>query len=293
VWVDRKGVEQPFAGEPVGPYLTSRISPDGQKVVTAMRRGATRSADLWVYDIARGTPTRLTFTGDNSSPVWSPDSSRVVFSGLRVIGADGSGQPASLSTSEIVRTPAAWSAAGITFLQRTPAGSGIWTLPMDGSRPLAPKSVVESTFTLTHPDISPDGRYVAYISNESGTPELYVQSYPGGGEKTRISTTGAGEPMWTANGRELLFRTATPERQQFFSAAIRSMSPFRADPPQLIFDVKCCPYDGTTPVRSWDATADGQRFLLRRRIESTDKPVTATHIVLNWDQELKRLAPAK
>jgi len=71
------------------------------------------------------------------------------------------------------------------------------------------------------------------------------------------------------------------------------MTPFLADQPRLVFDVKCCPYDGTTPVRSWDATSDGQRFLLRRRVESTDKPVTAAHIVLNWDQELKRLVPAK
>ena len=293
VWVDRKGVAQPFPGDPVGPYLTSRISPDGQKVVTAMRRGATRVADLWVYDVVRGTPTRLTSTGDNSSPVWSPDGKRVVFNGLRVIGADGSGKPTSLSSSEIAQTPATWSPAGITFLQRTQTGSGIWLLPLEGDRPLATKLVLESTFSLTHPDLSPDGRYIAYISNESGSQELYVQSYPAGGEKIRISTSGAGEPIWTANGRELLFRSSTSERQQFFSAAIRSMTPFLADQPRLVFDVKCCPYDGTTPVRSWDATSDGQRFLLRRRVESTDKPVTAAHIVLNWDQELKRLVPAK
>jgi Tol biopolymer transport system component len=296
VWVDRKGVAQPFPGAPAGPYLSPRISPDGQKVVSAVRRGATRQSDLWVYDVVRGTPTRLTSTGDNGSPVWSPDSTRVVFEGLRIISADGSGKPAPLVTSDAVaQTPSAWSATtGIVFLQRPRSGpSGIWSLPMDGGRPLTPKLFLESSFNLTHPDLSPDGRYIAYLSNESGNSELYVQSYPVPGGKTRISTAGAGEPIWTRDGRELLYRAGTSDRQQFFSVAIRSMTPFRADPPRLVFDVKCCEYDGTTPVRSWDATADGQRFLLRRRVESTDKPVTTAHIVANWDQELKRLVPTK
>jgi protease II len=220
----------------------------------------------------------------------------VVFEGLRIISADGSGKPEPLVTSDTVgQAPSAWSATtGIVFLQRTQSGlSGIWSLPMDGDRPLTPKLFLESSFSLTHPDLSPDGRYIAYLSNESGNAELYVQSYPDGGEKIRISTAGAGEPIWTRDGRELLYRANTPDRQQFFSAVIRSTTPFRADPPRLVFDVKCCQYDGTTPVRSWDATADGEQFLLRQRVESTDKPVTTAQIVLNWAQELKRLAPAK
>lgn len=128
---------------------------------------------------------------------------------------------------------------------------------------------------------------------ESGAPEVYVQPYPGPGEKTRISTAGGTEPIWTANGRELLYRSGTLDVQQFLSAAVRSLSPFRADTPRLLFEARFGQYDSTGPVRGWDARADGQRFLLARPVASTDPPVTAMHVVLNWAEELKRRVPAK
>jgi hypothetical protein len=104
---------------------------------------------------------------------------------------------------------------------------------------------------------------------------------------------GGFEPIWTANGRELLYRAFTRESQQFFSAALRSLSPFRADAPRLLFEAKAGEYASSVVVRSWDAGADGQRFLVPRLIASTDKPVTVMHVVLNWTEELKRLAPAQ
>jgi serine/threonine-protein kinase len=151
----------------------------------------------------------------------------------------------------------------------------------------------ESPFTLWFPEFSPDGRWIAYVSTEVGSPEVYVRPYPGPGEKIRISTTGGSEPIWTANGRELLYRSGTLEHQQFFSAAIRSLSPFQADAPRLLFEAKFGEYESTAPTRSWDVSADGQRFLLLRAVPSTDKPVTVMHVVLNWTDELKRLVPAK
>jgi hypothetical protein len=135
---------------------------------------------------------------------------------------------------------------------------------------------------------------MAYVSNESGANEVYVQPYPGPGEKIRISTNGGSQPIWTANGREILYRANTLSAPRgFFSAAIRSLSPFRADVPRLLFEDKANEYGGTTPVRGWDVSADGQRFLLTRPVESTDKPVTVMHVVLNWTEELKRLVPTK
>jgi Tol biopolymer transport system component len=294
VWVDRTGAAQPLAAAPPAAYLGHRLSPDGQRVVVSAR-GEGRGPEVWVYDVLRGAPTRLTFDGGNW-PVWSPDGRRVVYgasasgvNNLYTITADGGGQPERLTTGD-AQTAASWASTNvIAFMQRAHSGSnGIWILPMDGDR--KPRLFLESRFSLWHPAFSPDGRWMAYASNESGGYEVYVQPYPGPGEKIRISTTGGAEPLWTPNGRELLYRSGTPENQQFFAAAIRSQSPFRVDAPRLMFEANAGTYDSTAPDRAWDVSADGQRFLLSRRIPSTDKPVTVMHVVLNWSDELKRLA---
>jgi Tol biopolymer transport system component len=303
VWVDRTGASQPMTAAPAGPYLSPRLSPDGQRVAAHVRRGASRSNDVWVYDVVRGAPTRLTDSGSNGWPIWSPDGKRLAFSAttagainLHAINADGSGQPVRLATSDETQFPSSWSSSAnaIAFLQRMGPGGGsmgIWVLPTEGDRKL--KLFLESRFNLSHPEFSPDGHWMAYVSNESGALEVYVQAYPGPGEKTRISANGGTEPIWTANSRELLYRAFTPSGLAFFSAAIRSLSPFRTDPPRLLFEAKPGEYDSTAPVRGWDVSADGQRFLLLRPMASTDKPVTVMHVVLNWAEELKRLVPTK
>ena len=283
---------------PAGPYLFSRLSPDGQKVAVNVRRAASRTSDVWVYDLLRGVPTRLTFEGSNSWPIWSPDGKRVVYGGrttgltnLYAANADGSGQPERLTTSDYEQIPSSWSSATntIAFLQRPQVGSyGIWVLPMEGDR--KPRLFLESRFNLSHPEFSPDGRWIAYLSNESGTSAVYVQPYPGPGEKIRISTGGGTEPIWSPNGRELLYRPLT---HQVFSSAIRSLSPFRADTPRLLFELKGGTYESTSPVRSWSVSRDGRRFLFSRFGESIYTPVTVMHVVLNWTEELKRLVPPK
>lgn len=297
MWVDRTGAAQPFAAAPPASYLGPRLSPDGQKLAVGVRRAAPRGADLWVYDVVRGAPTRLTFNGNNGQPVWSPDGKRLVYgvsgtdaNGLYTINADGAGKPERLNDSGF---PSSWAAApnAIAFLRRAQDGSsGIWVLPLEHDP--KPRLFIESRFTLWYPELSPDGQLMAYMSNESGTSEVYVQPYPGPGEKTRISTAGGIEPIWSANGRELFYRSMTLERQEFFSAAIRSTSPFRVDTPRLMFAARAGEYDSTVPQRSWDVAADGKRFLLSKPANATDKPVTEMHVVLNWAEELKRLVPA-
>jgi hypothetical protein len=173
--------------------------------------------------------------------------------------------------------------------------SQIWVMAMDDRRA---RLFLESKFNLAFPELSPDGRWIAYAASDSGARHVYVQPNPGPGERIRISTTWATEPIWTANGREILFRSGIArdgflERQQVFSAAIRSTSPFRADPPRLLFETEGDEYDLTSPTRSWDATADGQRFLMLRVAESTDRPPSAIHVVLNWTKDLERRVPAK
>jgi Tol biopolymer transport system component len=247
-----------------------------------------------VYDVERGAPTRLTFDG-SGTPIWSPDSKRIVFGAGRLFAtnADGSGKPEPLTTGDVYQVPGSWvPGSGIVFLQATPqGGSGIWVLPIDGDK--TPKLFVESRFSLRHPVFSPDGRWIAYVSIESGAQEVYVQPYPGPGEKIRISTAGGAEPIWTSNGREILYRTLGQNEQQFLSAPIISQPPLRAGAPRLLFKAAPGEYDGTVPARAWDISADGQRFLLLRNRPSTDKPVTSMHVVLNWTQELKRLSRSK
>ena len=157
-----------------------------------------------------------------------------------------------------------------------------------------PHLFLESRFDLWHPDLSPDGHWMAYVSFESGTAEVYVQAHPGPGEKIRISPAFGFDPLWTAGGRELLYRSGTKDgRQQFFSATIRSLSPFQFDAPRLLFEKKPGEYDTTAPERSWHVSPDGKRFLLLRSVPTNDKPVTSLHVVLNWQEELKKRVPAR
>jgi serine/threonine-protein kinase len=271
MWVDRTGIAQPVATAPAGPFLQPRLSPDGRRIAVLARRGATRASDLWVYDAERGAPTRLTFEGNITAAIWSPDSKRLVFGAGRLFAtnADGSGAPEQLTTGTENQLPASWASGSgaIAFLQRTAGGlNGIWVLPAEGDR--KPRLFLESRFSLWHPAFSPDGRWIAYGSNESGGPEVYVQPYPGPGEKVRVSAAGGAEPLWTSNGRELLYRSGGPSEQQFLSAPIVSLSPFRTAAPRVLFKAKAPEYDRTAPVGAWDVTADGQRLLLLRNQES-------------------------
>jgi eukaryotic-like serine/threonine-protein kinase len=299
VWVDRKGVAEPLPTAPVRPYLFPRLSPAGDKIAVGIRSGVGRGTDLWTFDVARGAPTRLTFDGAGSS-VWSPDGKRLaVFmntgpttSGLYTLPADGSGSPEPVKTVDGPQTPASWApgANGLALLQQGDP-TRVWVLPMQADA--KPMPFLESRFSLSYPEFSPDGQLMAYVSNESGSPEVYVQPYPGPGERVRVSTNGGGEPLWSPNGRELFYRASTSDRQQVFSAAVTSASPFRTDTPRLLFENKTFEYDNTVPIRSWNVSPDGQRFLLLRFAPSTDKPLTSMQVVLNWTEELRRRAPAR
>ena len=295
LWVDRQGAARPV-GTWVGPYMSPRLSPDGRRIALAARRGASRITDIWVYDVSRDAPSRVTFDANNAAAVWSPDSTRVVYAAgpLHIFDVQRGGTPERLLTSDSLQMPSSWSSGRneIAFLQRAEgdAASGIWVLPMDGGTQRTPRLVLQSRFNLTHPDLSPDGRLIAYVSNESGRQEVYVQPYPGPGEKIRISTNGGTEPIWTANGKELLYREATASATTFMSVAVRSMSPFEADKPIVLFVTKPGEYDSTGPVRGWDASTDGQRFLLAKPVTVEETPVSTLQFVLNWSEELKRRA---
>jgi serine/threonine-protein kinase len=295
-WVDRSGVAQAFAGAEPRPYLFPRVSPDGERLVVSIRMDENRNSDVWVYDVARGTPTRLTFDGAGAA-VWTADSKRIVYTSknLFAMNADASGKPEQVATGDAPQNPMslARQTGGIVYSQRPSSTSyGLWSLPLQGSR--TAESHLESRFPMTHADLSPDGQWVVYGSPESGTDQIYVQAYPGGGSKTRVSTTTGYEPIWSPTGREVFFRSYDEKGGQLFlSATIRSVSPFRVDPPTVMFQAALGQYDATTPNRSWDVSPDGRRFLLLKNVPTSDKAVTAVNVVLNWTDELKRRAPAQ
>jgi len=286
VWVDRQGLATPLI-EDRQAYNRPRLSPDGQRVAVAVQSGLTQ--DIWIYDIGRGTRMRLTVEGNNISPVWTPDGTRVTFASDRDGAfdlywkpADGSGQAELLlnMNSGNILLPTSWSPDGesLAFYDATGARD-IWALPREGDA----LPFLATAFNERSPMFSPDGRWLAYVSDESGRDEIYVQPYPGPGGKWPISTEGGTEPRWSADGRELFYRL----RDKMMVVGVQSEPAFTSGRPQLVFEV---PYltDGFG-TSNYDMSTDGKRFVM---LQSTEQEQSAQiNVVLNWFEELKRLVP--
>ena len=295
-WLDRKGNAQLVSSAPAKAYIGVRLSPDEKRAAVFTRAPVPNSIDVWVYDMTRGVLSRMTSSGVNVFPVWSPDGKQLIYGAtssagvrnLHLLNLD-TGRAEPLAPVAEPQSPSSWTPHGnlVAFVQQTAKVAQLLTLPMDGDR--KPRLFLESRFTLTHPEFSPDGKWIAYSSNESGRSEVYVQPYPGPGERVTISGEGGNSSLWTANGREIVYNSGG----KFLSVAVTSLNPLRTESPQLLFETKEGDYVNTTPTRGWDATRDAQRFLLLRRQESKDQAVKQIHAVLNWFEELKRRAPAK
>jgi Tol biopolymer transport system component len=198
VWVDRTGAVRPLP-MPALPYLMPRLSPDGRQVVVYTQQTET----VWIYDLARATLTRLTTEGQNDTPVWSPDGKRVAFDSatggaqnLFWKQADGTGSAERLATSDYLQRPSSWSSDGQTlaFVQNEPMTlNDIWTISL-ADRNRTPRPFLRTAADEAYPDFSPDGHWIAYTSDESGRPEVYVQAFPGPGERHQISVEGGHEP---------------------------------------------------------------------------------------------------
>ncbi len=303
VWVSRNGEEQRLAA-PGHAYFQPRISPDGRRVAV----GITESeSQVWLYDLSRDTLTRFTFEGNyNPVPVWTPDGKRITFESnkegvpnLFWQLADGSGGLERLNTSEDIQIPCSWSPDGklLAFMGvNSTTGLDIWVLrmgdtaPGSGQVPSATSGQVrkaqpflQTPFNEGAADFSPDGRWLAYISDESGRYEVYVQPYPGPGGKWQISTEGGTEPAWNRNGRELFYRSG----DKMMAVEVTTQPAFAAGKPRMLFEGRYQP----SPVQStnYDVSPDGQRFLM---LKPTDQAAPAQiNVVLNWFEELKRRVP--
>ncbi len=288
VWVDRKGAEQPLPA-PAHSYRSPRLSPDGRRVAVAI---AEQGANIWLYDLARETLTRLTFGGGSSNtPIWTPDGKRIAFNSslggpVQVFWqlADGSGTAERLTAGEAVQIDGSWSPDGqvLAFVDINPAtGRDIWILHVSGDR--KPQPFLRTQFNETAPSFSPDGRWLAYASDESGRYEIYVQPYPGPGGKWQISTEGGTEPAWGHNG-EIFYRSG----DKMIAVETTTQPTFSADKPKVLFVGHYVPSLLTNT--NYDVSPNGQRFVM---IKEDEQAATATQInvVLNWFEELKQKVP--
>ena len=296
VWVNRQGEIDPLPAE-AREYIHPSLSPDGQQVAVTIREGS--NYDVWILDVARGTLTRLTSNpGEDLSPIWTPDGKQVTFmsemSGrvptLWWRTADGSGpQELLLEREEVARLPTSWSPDGQTLaftnLLKIGTGSDIWMLPREGEQE---KWVfLDTEFDESGAMFSPDGRLLAYESNETGRDEVYVVPFSVSGPrgKKQVSIGGGTEPVWAPDSRELLYRNG----DKMIAVAIETEPELSVGTPRLLFEGR---FLGTGPVhlrRNYDVSPDGQRFLMIKREQ--DLVPTEIIVVLNWFEELKRLVP--
>ena len=189
-----------------------------------------------------------------------------------------------------------WSPDGqaLAFVEGRPeTGNDVWVLPVQGDR--QPRAIIQTRFSEAHPDFSPDGRWLAYASDESGLSEVYVQPYPGPGPRQQVSTGGGMGPAWSRDGRELFYTTpqsfggqATPTKMMVVAVSLRPT--FTAGHPRMLFQGR---YGATGIIRGYDVTADGRRFLMVQQKERP--PVSAADMILvqDWVEELKSRVPAK
>jgi len=286
-WFDRNYKQLSVLGD-VADYGSPQLSPDGKRLAVSIVDPQNGNQDIWLYDVARGLRTRFTVDpGDERSPAWSPDGSRIVFSSNRKghfdlyqKSAGGVGNDEPLLESDLEKHPLSWSPDGRFLLYNTvdpKSKADLWVLPLGGDR--KPFPFLQTEFNEFNGQFSPDGRWIAYVSDESGGNEIYVAPFPGPGPKQQISTSGGRQPKWQGDGKEIFYLApgkklmAAEVNGQGASLVIGAARP--------LFEVH--PYESGY---AYDVTTDGQRFLINTIVEQkASAPIT---LVLNWTADLKR-----
>ncbi len=297
VWVDRKGHEEP-TGAPLRAYGTPRLSPDGTRVAVEVYG---ENTDIWIWDFARETLRRLTFDSGNGMSVWTPDGRQIIFesgsTGMPNVykqAADGTGTVERLSTGATPQWPTSitpdgkW-VAGFDLLPK--AVPNIVFLPVTrpaGESPVEP--LAKTRFKGAIADFSPDGRYLAYESDESGRNEVYVRPFPRvDNGRWQVSTAGGTRPVWARSSRELFYLDAS---NTLTAVPVRTSEPtINIGTPAKMFDTK---YAEPNPSRHFDVSRDGQRFLMLKDSPATDQNATPASMVVveHWFEELKQRVPA-
>jgi Tol biopolymer transport system component len=295
-WIDRFGHVEPFPATP-GPYFSPRLSPDGKRLAMSMDLDSQTAIEI--QDENRSPPSRLTISdGVNEYPVWTPDGQYIVFHstragapGLYRARSDGAGEPQRISDDRLIEHPYSISPDGkrLALIVRGVNGKAdIATAAITGesSRPALGK--IEPFFATPQsegfPAFSPDGRWLAYVSNESGAAEVYVRPFPGPGGRWQISSGGGGAPTWSRSASELLFRERDRVMIVRYTATAGS---FTAGKPQAWPDAHVL---GFGTVHAWDLAPDGQRLVVLQDNPEDARPVTHLTFLLHFSDELQQLA---
>ncbi|MEJ2086181.1 MAG: protein kinase, partial [Acidobacteriota bacterium] len=284
-WFDRRGVRLETLGEPTI-QGNVQLSPDEKWIAVAVSDNETAAGDIWIYEISRGIRSRFTIhDSEDVQPIWSPDGSKIIFTSGRegnfniysrafsgVGGAEG------ILVTEETKNPMSVSPDG-KFLLYTAVGvdtgTDLWILPLDGEPDPFPFATGE--FFEGSAAFSPDGRWIAYTSNESGRGEVYVTPFPGPGRKRQISSEGGGGPIWRRDGRELYFQASGG---RLMAAEVDgSGDEFVVDSETELFQIPRLAGTNT----DYDVTGDGQRFLLNVVTEDSFEPI---QLMINWSAAL-------
>ena len=287
-WFNRSGERLSALAEPGG-YRNPQISPDGSRIAVQQTDQRAGRSDVWVIDVARGVKTRLTLdeTNVHNVPLWSPDGASIIVKGTPARGvhrwpAAGGAEEQIFPTSF---DPNSYSPDGrylVYTILDSDTNRDIGVLPLFGER--KPFPFVNSSSNETHGQVSPDGKWIAYESDESGpkgTEEIYIQSFPTAGQKIRVSTAGGQQPRWRRDGLELFY--LSPD-DRLMAVPVQTTPGLKVGAPSPLFETRIVAGRGIGTNANYDVTADGQRFIIASRLGDTDNPPIT--IVLNWTAAL-------
>jgi serine/threonine-protein kinase len=313
-WVDRAGIVRAAAETPAV-WGEVALSPDGKRVAGGMiDLGDDITADVWTLFFDGGRMARTTFSGFNGSIVWTPDGARMLYAGfdngsqfpgrLESVPADNSGAPMTIAAfGSFSGYPTSISPDGRVLLGTglTPSGMDIWALTLDDApardEPVTEADldfVLESAFNESHATFSPDGRWIAYVSNETGTEQVYVVPYPGPGGKFQVSTDGGRQPRWSPAGNEIFYLNGP----RMMGVDVETESRFDAGNPRVLFENAALVATGPANARAFQyaVAPDGQQFLMLWSSSGSGSGVFGQwqlRVVRNWFEELQRLVPAE
>jgi serine/threonine-protein kinase len=297
IWVDRQGHEQPISAKPRA-YAYPRLSPDGTKIAV----GSTdEENDIWVFDIVKETLTRLTFgPAFELHPAWTLDNKDVLFSSnpsanlaaaptdIFRKAADGTGATEALTHGPGGGFPMGVSPDGKSLVFRRYNGNpGLYVLPLE-PKGEAHALIADSKFSIMNAQISPDGRWIAYDSNESGRYEVYVRPFPAVDTgRWQISAEGGSRPLWARSGREIFFLNAA---NRMMAVPVPAGPSFTYGKPEALFDFT--PYvSATVTGRMFDISPDGKRFLTAKPVGSVGAAHPSIVVVSHWFDEVKARMP--
>jgi len=294
-WLEPSGKTQSLMDKP-GLFQNPHLSPDGQHL--AVDGADSTNLGVWVYDLQRETLTRLT-SGADHKPVWTPDGKYVVYfnaQGMSWTRADGGGKPRPLTQSKQLQHPTSFSPDGrrLAFHQDGPQGGDLWTVPIErdgeGLKAGTPELFLQTASAVRDPSFSPDGRWLAYDSNESGNSQVYVRAFPDNGARWQISTTGGTAPIFSRDGRELFFYNLPDDRIMVANYSIQG-GLFVADKPRVWSDVSLAALAASTGATQYDVAPDGKRLVAATYAGATQQ--NSGHVIFleNFTDELQRKAP--